>query len=301
MYRTLHIISRQALQSIKKPYRWPMRILVYSLFISISLDNINASIVSSTPQEPPQNSNESKRIFSQKLNTPSATILSLDKITVLAIDPGHGGVDPGAIGKYGLLEKNVTLKLAKKIRSRLSSIENLFIALTRFDDTTINIESRNKIIETIKADFVVSLHMNSIPQEHTALVETYYDDSKSKLSKFNSFYSKSNHSYRDISRTLASSIQESVFSIVEQHNGSPLNAGIKTNSMRILSQNKALGALLEITCISNPEEEARLRTDKYLNKLAEAITDGIKRFLSTYSGNTSPIGGETLASQNLGS
>ncbi len=280
------------------------KILFYGVLFTVFLSIIHPSIAET---KQPDNSKspfktiEYATIEKKKIARKSSikNELSLDKLTVLAIDPGHGGIDPGATGKNGLIEKDITLLLAKKLRTRLSSIGNLLIALTRFDDTTINIESRNKIIEEAKADFVVSLHLNSIPQKHIALVESYYDNSKESLSKFNSFYIESNNSYRSISRSLAIWIQDSIFTTVQKYNKTSLDAGVKTNSMRILSQNKAIGALLEITCISNPEEEARLKTHAYLDELAEAVANGVRQFLYAYSKKTMPENSELLASQNL--
>ncbi len=199
--------------------------------------------------------------------------------TVLAIDAGHGGVDPGSVGKSGLAEKDVTLKIAKRVREKLSSVDKLHVALTRYDDTTINIDSRTNVIENIGADFVLSLHLNAIPQEHISLVESYYKTNRRATPSNGDFYIKSSSSKVKTSHSLAKAVQSKVFQTVKKHNKVSIDAGLKTSPMRILSQNSVPGALLEITCLSNPDEEERLKTDAYLDELATGIAEGIKEFL----------------------
>ncbi len=224
---------------------------------------------------------------SRPIESTTAPIISLAKFTILAIDAGHGGVDPGSIGKNGLTEKEITLILAKKVRSQLSSVKNLHIALTRYDDSTININSRNEIIKKTQADFVLSLHLNSIPQENITLVESYFNDSQNTVTDRNNLFIRSDNTPGELSRLLAVAVQESVFETVKRHNKVSVNAGLKTTPMRILSQNQAYGALLEVTCLSNPEEEERLGTNEYLDKLATSIANGIKLFLHNSSKNLS--------------
>lgn len=199
--------------------------------------------------------------------------------TVLAIDAGHGGIDPGSLGKNGLTEKKVTLQIAMRVREKLSSVENLHVALTRYDDTTINIDSRTDVIKNIGAHFVLSLHLNAIPQEHISLVESYYKTNRRVDPSKGDFYIKSSSSKVKASHSLARSVQAKVFQTVQKHNKVSIDAGLKTSPMRILSQNSIPGALVEITCLSNPEEEKRLRTDAYLDELATGIAEGVKEFL----------------------
>ena len=203
----------------------------------------------------------------------------IQRFTVLAIDAGHGGVDPGSIAKNGLMEKEVTLILAKAVRKKLETVDNLHVALTRYDDRTINIDSRTEIIEEIGADFVLSLHLNSIPQEHIALVESYYKKIRRADPRKQEFFVKSSDDNVQESRALATAVQDSVFETVKRHNKISVNAGLKTDSMRILSQNAAPGVLIEVTCLSNPDEAERLMTDTYIDKLSQSIADGVVKFL----------------------
>lgn len=204
----------------------------------------------------------------------------IQRFTVLVLDAGHGGVDPGSIAKNGLTEKEVTLKLAKEVRKKLENVDNLHVALTRYDDRTININSRTQIIEDLGADFVLSLHLNSIPQEHIALVESYYKKIRRADPRNHEYFIKSSDDNVQESKALASAVQDSVFQTVKRHNEISVNAGLKTDSMRILSQNSAPGVLIEITCLSNPDEAERLLTQEYIDKLAQSIADGIVTFLA---------------------
>ena len=213
--------------------------------------------------------------------------LQLPEFVVLALDPGHGGVDPGAMGATGLSEKVVTLDLAKRVRRKLNDVGNLHIALTRFDDSTININSRASIIRHIGADLVLSLHLNTLPQQNITLVESYYKTSRQELTdagEGSTVLVDADDKNVMLSRSFAEEVQSSVFATVKRFNKISVNAGLKSDSMRILSQHRAPGALLEVTCLSNPEEEARLTDSAYLDKLAGAIAKGVRSYLGkTYA------------------
>lgn len=224
--------------------------------------------------------------------------LQLPEFVVLALDPGHGGVDPGAMGDTGLSEKEVTLDLAKRVRRKLSEVGNLHIALTRFDDSTININSRASIIRHIGADLVLSLHLNTLPQRNITLVESYYKTSRHEQAGDQDGETVLVDADEDnvmLSRRFAEEVQSSVFATVKRFNEISVNAGLKSDSMRILSQHRAPGALLEVTCLSNPEEEARLLDPVYLDKLAEAIASGVRSYLGkTYAPDIALVQAENL-------
>ncbi|MDO6460128.1 N-acetylmuramoyl-L-alanine amidase [Granulosicoccaceae sp. 1_MG-2023] len=221
---------------------------------------------------------------------PEKTGLQLPQFTVLALDPGHGGIDPGALGNKGLSEKVLTLDLAKRVRRKLSDVGNLHVALTRFDDRTININARAAIISNIGADLVLSLHLNTLPQRNITLVESYYKTRRQVSAQSPDgepvlVAAKEDNVTR--SRRFAEEVQSSVFATVKRFNEISVNAGVKSDSMRILSQHDAPGALLEVTCLSNPEEEARLTDSAYLDKLADAVAQGIRSYLAkTYAPDT---------------
>ncbi len=274
--------ARDTLLDVRDFIKPRLTLTISSLIVlAASLVVIKTLYVTLVPDSPTIASiNPDKPVSEIKQNDANNLI---QRFTVLAIDAGHGGVDPGSLGINGIAEKDVTLALAKAVREELSSVEQLHVALTRYDDRTININSRNEIIEEIGADFVLSLHLNSIPQDHISLVESYYKVNRRADPNKNGFYIKSSDRNIEESRLLATAVQNSVFQTVKRHNKISVNAGLKTQSMRILSQNKAPGALIEITCLSNPEEAERLASEEYVDKLAVSIAEGIKLFLKNRS------------------
>ena len=99
---------------------------------------------------------------------------NISKIKTIVIDAGHGGKDPGAVGKKGLKEKDVTLKLARMLRDELKKRTNARIVLTRDSDVYVRLDERTAIANSKEADLFVSLHINASPNRKASGVETYY-------------------------------------------------------------------------------------------------------------------------------
>ena len=102
---------------------------------------------------------------------------------VVVLDPGHGGIDSGAVGIYGTYEKDVVLNFAKEIlKLNKSLFENeLDIYLTRYSDTLISLSDRSRLAKSLKADVFVSLHCNA-SQNNSRGMEVYVHHSKNKKS-----------------------------------------------------------------------------------------------------------------------
>ena len=81
---------------------------------------------------------------------------------IIVIDPGHGGIDPGAIGITGTLEKDITLSTAKILKKKYEESGRYKVILTRYDDSFIKLNNRVQIAEKAKADLFISLHADSI-------------------------------------------------------------------------------------------------------------------------------------------
>ena len=106
-----------------------------------------------------------------KAERPAGVIRSFVKTIVL--DPGHGGKDPGAVGRNGLMEKDVTLRISKKLRERLASRLDSKILMTRDTDVFIPLEERTAIANSRDADLFVSIHINASPRRAATGIETY--------------------------------------------------------------------------------------------------------------------------------
>ena len=203
---------------------------------------------------------------------------------VVALDPGHGGTDPGSEAHNGLIEKELTLDMAKRVELFLSEIDNVDVVMTRSSDTGMSRQSRVNKIRAVGADVVVSLHFNHLPQTEVNLVESFYADRHNvieSLQKQNRSPDSVNLDFTSASKSLAGIMHKKVFNEVASVNKDVVDAGVKSDTLFVLTRSFTPGVLLELTCISNPAEAERLATDEYRNQLAASIADGLRDYLLT--------------------
>lgn len=170
------------------------------------------------------------------------------------IDPGHGGIDPGAIGSTGLMEKDVTLKIALKV-GKLLTDRGLHINYTRVDDKTLSLSARANIANNSKAKYVVSIHINAAENKKATGTESFSFKEGTEGEK------------------LAKSINDNLVKAI----GLP-NRGVKVANFAILRETNMPAALTEVSFISNPSEEALLRDEAFIDKVAEGIARGMVEF-----------------------
>jgi len=214
---------------------------------------------------------------------------------VVMIDPGHGGSDTGTIGTGGSLEKDLTLDIAKRLQTLASLHSDIDIVLTRDDDVGMSRQSRIETIAEQDPDLLISIHLNSLPQPNITLVETYYasetDMLLGKLRKRNIALEKAHSSSSRIDRRqrgilshdLANLVQSAVFSTVQSHNPRAIDAGVKNESLFVLTGSNVPAVLIEMTCLSNAEEASRLETESYRTELAETLMRAIRQFADKHN------------------
>jgi len=190
---------------------------------------------------------------------------------VVVIDPGHGGnttiAGSGAnhgIGPSGLLEKNIALKVSVKIAEILN--EKMYdVSLTRNNDTNLSLKDRAKVSLVKEADVFVSIHFNDHTNPIIQGTETWVDIGASSKSKL-----------------LASSIQQKLVLATGLK-----NRGVKSKSLDVLDLRfhypTTATCLVEISFISDSEEEKRLKKDTYINSIANSIVVGITDFFNNSS------------------
>jgi N-acetylmuramoyl-L-alanine amidase len=220
-------------------------------------------------------------------------------VKTIVIDPGHGGRDPGAIGANGTEEKNITLDVALRLRKKLAALNGFHVLLTRKTDRTLSLADRVDFAKTHSADIFISVHVNSLPQKNVNLIETYYfgpplnfhdlrlaeeenKDSNFSVGELHSIIKDfGNTLKRQESARLAASIQKRLFLNMKDQDAQIVNAGVKMAPFVVLSQIEVPSVLVEISCISNVEEEAKLRLAGYREKVAAYIEEGIVSYLET--------------------
>lgn len=213
---------------------------------------------------------------------------------VVVLDPGHGGVDPGAEAHNGLLEKDLTLDIARRARLYLSEFDDISVVLTREHDHGLSRQSRVDAIRRSQADVVISLHLNHLPQREITLVETYFagpenirdslqTQRKKAASRLELLRHTANSKEPDLSFTqgsarLAKILQQKVFNEVRFHNDDADDAGVKRETLFVLTRTATPSVLIELTCLSNHGEADKLATAEYRSRLAAALVDGIRSY-----------------------
>ncbi|MFN4227861.1 MAG: N-acetylmuramoyl-L-alanine amidase [Candidatus Ratteibacteria bacterium] len=234
---------------------------------------------------------ETKNIIEEK---------KVDKKFVIVIDPGHGGHDSGAIGNFGLKEKDVnldvSLRLERYLKKQLENYKNIEIYLTRKEDIFISLEERVNIAKTYNANIFFSVHTNSskFNRYEATGFETYFPYSKVEtdiLPKSNNNEELSNEKINDPvlteilnnlnetdvieeSRILAEYVQEKLAErlIIPDR-------GAKRGNFYVLKYTPMISVLTEIGFICNPNIEFNLKDIEVRQAIAEALGKGIIEYL----------------------
>ena len=214
----------------------------------------------------------------------------------IVIDPGHGGKDPGAMA-YGLKEKEITLKVAKKTAADLRKKYHYEVIMTRDTDTFLPLEERTAIANTKKADLFVSIHVNAHPSKSIRGVETFYlnlatnTEAMRVAARENATTSHNISDLQDIladlmqnskieeSSKLAEFVQNSLVSGLKERHFTTQDLGVKQAPFYVLIGAEMPAVLAEISFISNHEEADMLRQDQYLNEIADRIASGIAGYV----------------------
>lgn len=239
--------------------------LVFTLLLVIFSLNINVD----------NNINDNSTSISENKDVPVAKESNEQKIVIL--DPGHGGEDPGAVSDYSSIkEKDINLKIAFKLKELLEK-QNYKVIMTRtedileYDESTTNIYEkrkqdltrRKKIMDESGADIVVSIHLNKFPQTQYYGAQVFYPPNSNDSQK------------------LANSIQNAL-----KKDADPTNTRVAMlkeppkgqKPIMILRDIKTITVIVECGFLSNFDEEKKIRTDEYQDKIANAIKTGIVNY-----------------------
>jgi N-acetylmuramoyl-L-alanine amidase len=214
----------------------------------------------------------------------------------VAIDPGHGGSDPGATGPGGLREKDVTLDIAHRVAPVLSRELAVAALLTRDDDRYVSLEERAARANAFHADVFVSIHCNASETPAGRGVQSYVldvsrDDVAARVAaRENSSTAaasaelggvlaglRASRSSTD-SAHFATLIQQATMSSLQERYADTPNGGVLSAGFYVLMGAEMPSVLLEASFISNPVEESRLATADYRQKLADGIINAIRAY-----------------------
>jgi len=224
-----------------------------------------------------------EKIKSLDFNAPQSYIVNnanfKDKEYKVFIDPGHGGSDPGAIGLNKLTEKEVTLAVGMKVKSKLEA-QGIKVQISRTTDVFVDLSPRAQMANIFGADAFVSIHNNSFGDRSVSGTETYvYTGTGERINE---------------SKKLAGLVQNNLL-----NNLGSKNRGVKSADFAVVRQTYMPAILAELEFISNPTVEEKMRTDKFREDCANAIVAGVLSYLKDSSGTVTPPGGEAVTGVTL--
>ena len=181
----------------------------------------------------------------------------------IPIDPGHGGSDSGAIGPTGIMEKSITLRVSRELK-RLLEAEGATVILTRTGDTEVStkganatsveeLEARCEVANRAHADIFLSIHADAFTNREVKGTTAYYYTQGSKQSKL-----------------LADCVRTALIDAI-----GTLDRGTQTSNFYVVKHTDMPAILVEISFISNPDEEKMMNSEEGIKKIAQGIADGI--------------------------
>jgi N-acetylmuramoyl-L-alanine amidase len=285
----LKTIKNYKIFSLKDPFR-----IVVDIFGRDSLPLPNSAPKSTDPKITIFNNKEPLKPVKPRNQSPTLVKQLGLKVKTIAIDPGHGGKDPGAVSKYGLYEKNFVLDIAQRLRKLLKATGSYEVYMTRETDIFIPLEERTDFANRVGADVFLSIHINSSTSTDARGIETYYlslaSDEESRLTAALENAS-SERGIRDLgtligrmlrgtkineSRTLAQTIQPNLCQITRNS-----DRGVKRAPFIVLIGANAPSILVELGFMSNTQDEVLLKSEEYKDKLAKALMNGIEDYIKT--------------------
>ena len=221
-------------------------------------------------------------------------------IHTIVIDPGHGGKEVGAIGPAGLMEKDATLTLCRKLAAALEAKLKTRVILTRNDDTVVPLDQRTAIANQYHADLFLSVHMNAAIVKGAHGAETYFlsldasdklaekaaeveNASKNSAAPASSsdlklmLWDLAQQEYLNESSRLAQAVQEEMNRITGVQ-----SRGVKQAPFKVLVGATMPAALVEVAFITNPDEEAKIKSDAFQKTVVDALTTAVERYKIDY-------------------
>ncbi|WP_196139622.1 N-acetylmuramoyl-L-alanine amidase [Aliikangiella sp. G2MR2-5] len=236
------------------------------------------------------------------VKTASSVIKEKNRDIIIAIDAGHGGEDPGASGKKGTREKNVTLAVAKRLAEKINAQKGYKAFLTRSGDYYVGLEERTRLARNNRADLLVSLHADGFTDSRVKGASVWVLSTRGANSEMGKWLEQ-----REKSSDLLGGVESlqnkdplvaKVLIDLSMHYsiGESLKAGEEVRKKLASSMPKMHGKglrkaafvvlkmpdipamLVEMAFISNPEEERLLRTSSQQNKIANAVFSGVQKY-----------------------
>jgi len=235
---------------------------------------------------------------------PARTKPGVARLATIVIDAGHGGEDPGAIGRRGSREKDITLSIAKRLKALVDEEPSMRALLTRDGDYFLPLNTRVKKARDVRADLFVSIHADAFTRPNVRGSSVFALSDKRATSELaRALANKQNeadliggvplkgmddhlkHTLRDLSQSatidhslrLGNSVLKRLGAVNDLH-----KPNVEQASFAVLTAYDVPSILVETAFISNPQEERRLNDNSYQDKLARAILEGIREYVAKH-------------------
>ncbi len=186
---------------------------------------------------------------------------------VIVIDPGHGGSDPGAIGRVlGVTDAEVGLAVGQKLRDLFENA-GATVLMTRDSDVRLGLPERSNMANKAEADMFISIHANSSTKTEPSGIQVYYYAPGSNANLYAQSY---------VRKTLAEKVSQGL------QNATGTVSDVRTANYAVLRENDRPSILVETGFLSNAAEEALLAKDSYRQELAEGIYEGVLNYLNQF-------------------
>lgn len=236
---------------------------------------------------------------------------------VVVIDPGHGGHDPGAVGRKGTREKDVVLAVSRRLKARIDAAPGMRAIMTRSNDKFVPLRTRIDIARRNNADLFISVHADANHSSRIRGSSVYILSEKGASSEAAKLLAKSENSAYEVkigdvrlagnnakvasilldlsqNETMDRSLELAKSTLSELSRVSnPLRSKVESAGFVVLKAPDIPSVLVETAFISNPQEEKRLRTATYQQKLADAMFKGVRKFQIAHAPNTVRGGSRT--------
>jgi len=214
------------------------------------------------------------------------------------IDPGHGGHDPGTIGRGGLMEKDLVLDVALRLEKMVRENLGAEVVMTRSTDVFVPLEERTAVANTRAADLFLSVHANASRNPTARGIETYFlsfaqnPHAEAVAARENAISSATLkdlqglvkaitlNSKIDESRDFATSVQEAMVQH-QRGEGGVLDRGVHTAPFYVLIGANMPSILAEIAFVTNPDDEKRLRGPEFRDEIAKSLFKGVRAYLES--------------------
>lgn len=239
-------------------------------------------------------------------------------VRTIVIDPGHGGSETGAVSPGGVLEKDLTLQLARELESKLAQRLQVRIVLTRYEDANLPHDTRTAIANQNQADLFVSIHLNSSLGSGAYGTETYFlspqaTDARAALAAAAENAGGDGRPSAGGTAAEQADLQLILWDLAQAHHMAEsqrfanmiqgeLNRtlqlkdrGVKQAPFRVLIGATMPAVLIELGFLSNPEEEKKLQEPLYRDQLVDALTRAIARYKALVENRPEPTPGAVPA------